>query len=119
MTNAPALVEAIIDGIQEKKGRNIIIADLTRIETAPCSYFVICTGNSPQHVEALAESIEDTARKKTGEKSAAACGMENAVWVAMDYGTVMAHILVPEMREFYDIEHLWADAALTELPDLD
>ncbi len=119
MTNAPALVEAIIEGIQEKKGHHIVVADLTNIATAPCAYFVICTGNSPQQVEAIAESIEDFARKMAGEKSAAACGMQNAQWVAMDYGTVMAHVLLPEMREFYDIEHLWADAALTELPELD
>ncbi len=119
MTKASALVEAIIEGIHEKKGRQIVVADLTQIPTAPCGYFVICTGNSPQQVEAIAESIEEFARKMAGEKSAASCGMQNAQWVAMDYGTVMAHVLLPEMREFYDIEHLWADAALTELPELD
>ncbi len=119
MTNAPALVQAIIEGIQERKGKSIVVADLTRITTAPCSYFVICTGNSPQQVEAITDSVEEFARKQAGEKSAACVGLNNAQWVAMDYGTVMVHILLPEMRDYYDIEHLWADATLTELPDLE
>ncbi len=113
------LVKSIIEGIQERKGHNITVADLTGIITAPCGHFVICTGNSPQQVEAIADSVEEFARIKAGEKPAKVAGLENDYWVAMDYGDAMVHIFVPDAREHYDLEHLWDDAALTEIPDLD
>ena len=49
----------------------------------------------------------------------AAVGLENAVWVAMDYIDVMVHVFVPDMREYYSIETLWNDAKITEIPDID
>lgn len=118
-TTQNELVNLVVEGIQEKKGHDITIVDLRDIDTAPCEFFVVATGNSPQQVEALTESVEDTVRTKAGEKPAAVCGRENAYWMAMDYGTVMVHHFLPEAREHYDIEHLWDDAALTRLPDLD
>lgn len=119
MSNTADLVQSVIDGIQEKKGRGIVVADLRGIITAPCEYFVVCSGGSPQQVSAIAESVGDFARKRSGEKPSAVAGMENALWVAMDYGTVMVHVFVPDAREHYDIEHLWEDAGLKEIPDLD
>lgn len=119
MTLDNPLVKSIIEGIQEKKGHKIVVADLRKIHTAPCHYFVIATGNSPQHVEALADSVEEFARKNAAEKPSAVAGLQNALWVAMDYGTAMVHIFVPDAREHYDIEHLWDDAHLFEIPELD
>ena len=46
-------------------------------------------------------------------------GLRNSQWVAMDYGDILVHIFLPDVRKFYDIEHLWADATLTEIPDID
>lgn len=119
MAETQHLVDTIINGIQEKKGRDITTVDLRDIETAPCAYFVICTGGSPQQVDAIADSVEEFARKEAQEKPAAIAGRSNAQWVAMDYGTVMVHVFVPEMRDYYDLEHLWDDAQLSEIPNLD
>ena len=113
------LVNTIIDGIQEKKGREVVTVNLEHILTAPCAFFVICTCGSPQQVDAVTDSVEEFARKQLGEKPAAIAGRENAEWVAMDYGTVMVHIFVREAREHYDLEHLWDDAELTQGADLD
>jgi len=118
MAETQQLVSSIIDGIQEKKGQGIVTVDLQKITTAPCAYFVICTGNSPQQVSAITDSVEEFARKQTHEKPAAIAGRNNAEWVAMDYGTVMVHVFVPQAREFYDLEHLWDDAQLTEIADI-
>lgn len=118
MAETQQLVNSIIDGIQEKKGQGIVTVDLQNITTAPCAYFVICTGNSPQQVSAITDSVEEFARKQTREKPAAIAGRNNAEWVAMDYGTVMVHVFVPQAREFYDLEHLWDDAQLTEIADI-
>ena len=119
MNETQQLVNAIIEGIQEKKGKQIIVADLTEIDDTICKYFIICQGNSPSHIQAIVESIAETARLKTKAKPVAVDGLRNAEWVAMDYFDVIVHVFLPEAREFYDLEHLWADAQLTEIPDID
>lgn len=119
MNETNTLVKKITEGIQEKKGKKIIIADLTGIEDTICKYFVICQGNSPAQVLAITDSVKEYVRKKTGDKVSAVEGTRNAQWVAMDYSDVMVHVFLPEMREFYNLEHLWADAKLTSIPDID
>ena len=119
MEQTKQLVDSIIKGIQDKKGKNIVVADLSDIEGAICRYFIICQGNSPAQVEAITESAGDFARKEQGEKPTAVAGLENAQWVAMDYGDVLVHVFLPDVREYYDLEHLWEDASLTQIPDID
>ena len=113
------LVQTITEAIQEKKGSNIVIADLRKIEGTICQYFIICTGNSPTQVEAIAESIGDMAREKLKEKPTHVVGLENAQWVAMDYTDVLVHVFLPDVRAYYDLEHLWEDAPLKRIADLD
>lgn len=119
MNDAKSLVKAITEGIQEKKGSSIVVADLTAIPETICNYFVICQGNSPSQVSAIADSVWDYVRKHTGEKPSAVDGQNNAQWVAMDYSNVLVHIFLPEARQFYSLETLWADANLTYIPDVD
>ncbi len=119
MEQTRQLVETITKGIQEKKGTGIVVADLSNIEGSICKYFIICQGNSPAQVEAITESVGETARKELSEKPSKVAGLENAQWVAMDYGDVLVHIFLPDVRTFYDLEHLWADATLTQIPDID
>ena len=54
-----------------------------------------------------------------GVKPTVVEGLRNARWVAMDYSDVLVHIFVPEDSYFYNLENLWADAHLTEIPNLD
>lgn len=119
MEQTSQLVETITRGIQEKKGKDIVVADLKGIEGTICKYFIICQGASPTQVDAIAESVGDMVRNEMGEKPIAVAGLENAQWVAMDYADVMVHIFLPDQRDYYDLEHLWDDAALTHLPDID
>ena len=63
MNEAETLVKKITEGIQDKKGKKIVIADLTKIDDTICNYFVICQGNSPSQVTAIVESIRDFTRK--------------------------------------------------------
>lgn len=117
MTETDNLVNRIKEGIQEKKGKNIVLVDLTELE-AVCSYFVICEGTSNTHIAAITDSIIDYVKKNTGEKPFAMDGMENATWVVLDYGDVLVHVFERESRAFYNLEHLWSDAKLTVLPDM-
>lgn len=119
MNKTKALVKTITEGIQEKKGKNIVVADLTEIEDTICKYFVICEGNTPTQLAAITESVYDYVRKETGEKPFGVDGLRNSQWVALDYSDVLVHIFLPETREFYNLENLWADAKLTEIPNID
>ena len=119
MNEEKKLIDAVIKGIQEKKGSGIVVADLKNIPGTVCHYFVICQGNSPSQVEAITESVGEMARLELGEKPSMVAGLENAQWVAMDYGDVMVHIFVPDTRVYYDLEHLWDDADLTHIEDID
>ena len=118
-TPAEKLVDTIIKGIQEKKGQDITVVDLRGIDGAIASFFVICQGNTPTQVEAITDSVAETARIDAGEKPAHVVGLELAHWVAMDFTDVIVHIFVPDMRRYYNIENLCQDAQQTEIPNLD
>ncbi len=117
--NSKELIEQVVEAIQDKKGKNIVIADMTGLGNTVCDYFVICEGNSNTQVSAITDSIWEGLIDKFGHKPFAVDGQRNSQWVAMDYGEVFVHIFLPEVRAFYDIEHLWADAKLQHIPDLD
>lgn len=119
MNEEKALVKTIISGIQDKKGKNITIVDLTQFSGAICQYMVICEGSTPTQVSALSDSVWDFANKEMKEKPLSIDGNQSSVWIGMDYGTVLVHIFLPEQRTFYNLDHLWADAKLTSIPDLD
>lgn len=118
MNKTTELVNTIIEGIQEKKGQRIVVADLDQTGNSICQYFIICQGNSTSHVSALAEEVREYVCKNSGIKPEAVDGLRNAEWVAMDYSDIIVHLFLPETRAYYDLEHLWADAGLKEIPDL-
>ena len=119
MEETKELVQSIVEGLQEKKGSNIVVVDLTNLSGAISQYMVIGEGKSPSQVSALSDSVWEFARKKTGEKTLSIDGTQGATWIGMDYGTVLVHIFMPEQRKFYNLENLWADAKVTEIPNLD
>ena len=109
------LVSKIVEALQDKKGRNIVIMNLTEIQGAICRYFVICEGGSPTQVSALSDSVWDKVSDDLKEKPLGAVGMKEAQWIAMDYGTVIVHIFLPELRSYYNLENLWADAEIKKI----
>jgi len=119
MDQTKVLVDTIVAGLKEKKGKNIVIVDLTQFSGAICQYMVICEGNTPTQVSALSDSVWDFARKNAEEKPLSIDGNQTAEWIGMDYGTVLVHIFLPEQRAFYNLDTLWADAEVTHIPDLD
>jgi len=104
------LIDAIVEGIQRKKGLEIIKIDLTKINHSECKYFIICHGNSVTQVDAIAHSVEDTVEELTNESAWHKDGYRNSIWILLDYADVMVHIFQKESRNFYDLENLWADA---------
>ena len=114
MTETEILVSTIVEALQDKKGREIITMNLTEIPGSICQYFVICEGGSPTQVSALSDSVWDKVFEDLKEKPLGAVGKQEAQWVAMDYGTVIVHIFLPELRQYYNLENLWADALVDE-----
>ncbi|MBI1288998.1 MAG: ribosome silencing factor [Flavobacteriales bacterium] len=112
------LVEEIVNGLQEKKGKEIVSLDLRGIENAVTEFFVICTGDSNTHVNALARSVEEEVRKAIKDKPWHVEGTTNGEWVLLDYVNVVVHIFQRSVREHYNIEGLWADAIVKEYSEV-
>ncbi|MEZ5199337.1 MAG: ribosome silencing factor [Bacteroidales bacterium] len=106
------LAKIIVAGIQEKKGKNIVSINLSKIANSVCNYFVICHGNSKVQVEAIADSVEEFVRKSNNDKAWQKEGFENAEWILLDYVDVVVHIFQENIRAFYNLEELWADAEI-------
>jgi ribosome-associated protein len=109
-TETEQLIDAIVEGIQRKKGIDIVKIDLTKINHTECKYFIICHGNSNTQVDAISHSVEDTVIELLNEKAWHTDGYQNSIWVLLDYADIMVHIFQRDARQFYDLENLWADA---------
>ena len=104
------LTEAILEGIQNLKGKNITLIDLESIQHTECSSFIICHGTSSTHVDSIAHSVEATVKDTLGMDVWHRDGYRNSIWILLDYGDVMVHIFQKDARDFYNLEGLWADA---------
>lgn len=111
------LLESIIKGIFEKKGQNVLKIDLRKLENRITDYFIVCHASSGTQVSAICDSVEDTVRKETGEKTLHIEGLDNCFWVLLDYGNVIVHVFLEEYRNFYSLESLWADAIIETIED--
>ena len=109
------LSDAIVDGILEVKGRNISLLNLKDIHNRVCDYFIICQADSNTQVNAIAGSVEEMVKKLTGERPYRKEGFENSEWILVDYVTVVVHVFQSEVRNFYNLESLWADAEITQI----
>jgi ribosome-associated protein len=111
------LKDAIIKGMQEKKGNQIKVLDLRKLKSSMADYFIICHASSDKQVSAIADSVEEFSRKLAAEKPLHIEGFESAEWILMDYFDIVVHIFQEEKREFYAIEELWGDAEITVIKD--
>lgn len=108
----------IIEGIRDKKGKNIVQLDLRKLEDAPADFFIICEGDSNVHVKAISDSIHKKVKDELEAMPSHMEGSSNARWVLIDYFNTIVHVFYPETRHFYEIEQLWSDADVTEFADL-
>jgi ribosome-associated protein len=110
---AYTLAHQIANVAADKKARDIVILDLRPL-TSITDYFVICTGEVDQHVRAIVEEIDERLRP---EKPWHIEGLQHLSWVLMDYVNVVVHVFNPEAREYFNLEKLWADAAIEKIAD--
>ena len=111
----PILFDEIVHGIENVKGEDIQVLDLTEIDNTPCDYFVICSGNSNTQVSAIVGSVQKNVSKLLKEKPFHTEGSDVAEWVLIDYVNVVVHVFQKQIREYYNIEELWGDAKTTQI----
>ncbi len=107
------LIETIVGAIEDKKGKDIVSLDLTGVDGAICSHFVVCNADSTTQVAAIADGIDEKVSETLGERAWRIEGQQNALWIAMDYVDVVVHIFQTDLRGFYKLEELWSDAPMT------
>lgn len=108
--NAEEIVATVVEAMDSVKGKEIVTLDLRKTGTAVTDYFVICHANSKTQVDALADKIIDEVRNKNGVKPYHIEGRDNTEWILIDFVDVVVHVFLQSMRQFYQLEELWADA---------
>ena len=110
------LAKIAYNALDEKKGINISIIDISEISTL-ADYFIIAGGNNENQVKALANSVEEE-MYKVDCKPKHIEGFDNAKWILMDFSDIIVHVFNEEDRLFYDLERIWRDGKHLEVTDL-
>lgn len=112
-THAPAELRRLVEAALERNARDGVVLDLRGLSDV-ADYFVIASGDSDTHTRAIAENILDR-MKDDGFRPAGVEGLSSGRWVLLDFINVIAHIFLPHVRDFYQLERLWGDADRVEL----
>ncbi len=110
------LVELAARILVTHKGQEPLILDVRGLSSL-WDYFIICSGGSKRHVQALAQHLQE-ALGKAGVKPMGVEGLEDGQWVLLDYVDVVIHLFIKPQREFYDLEGLWVEATRLPVKDL-
>lgn len=111
------LATRIAQILDKKKAHSLKVLKVEDL-TALTDYFVIATGSSTTQVKSLAEEVEFQMDQE-GVKTLRSEGFDSKSWVLLDYGNVIVHVFYPEAREFYDLDHLWADGEEVQIDFVD
>ena len=98
----------------DKKAENLKVLDLSDL-SGFTDYFVICSGMSDRQVQAIADSVVSE-MEQSGYELLSIEGISDGRWVLMDFGDVVVHVFLDALREYYDLENLWADAPRVKIP---
>jgi ribosome-associated protein len=110
------LVELAARTLVAHKGQEPLILDVRGLSNL-WDYFIICSGGSKRHVQALAQHLQE-ALGQAGVKPMGVEGLEDGQWVLLDYVDVAIHLFIKPLRDFYDLEGLWVEATRLPVKDL-
>lgn len=102
------LVEAAGEGASDLQAVDIVALDVGDIISIT-DWFVIASGNNVRQVRRIAEQVEEAVKLAGGDGPLRIEGLEDSLWVLMDFGPFVVHVFHEETRAFYDIERLWSD----------
>ncbi len=106
----------VVAAADSKKARDMVLLDLQGL-TLMTDYFFICSGTSSTHIRTIVDAVV-LAMKAAGEGGIRVEGYDGAVWALMDYGDVVAHVMAPDQREYYNLESFWKDARRVPIEEL-
>ena len=107
MTEQKKMAKIVYEALDEKKGYDIKLIDISEI-TMIADYFVIASGSNTNQVQAMADSVRE-ALGRAGHEPRQVEGYGSANWILMDYNDIIVHIFSDESRTFYDLERIWRD----------
>ena len=111
-TAAAKALKLVLESLEDSKAENVISIDIAG-KSALGDYMVVVSGRSNRHVTAIADHLLDDL-KAEGFGNPRIEGLETGDWVLIDAGDIIVHIFRPEIREFYNIEKMWAAPDLEE-----
>jgi ribosome-associated protein len=114
-----SLQELIVEGMKDRKAKNIAVLDLRNVKNAIADFFIVCSGTSDTQVDAITDSVEDKVWKATRQNPAHKEGKANREWILLDYVDIVAHVFKHDKRKYYALEELWGDAIIHYVPDTD
>jgi ribosome-associated protein len=117
--NQPSLTDVILEAIGNKKGKDPVVMDFSKMNNGICDEFIITHGTSKVQVEAIADSVLENVKKKLGLNVYHKEGFENAEWILIDYNDIIVHVFQESKRQFYNLEQLWGDTKITRIKSYD
>ncbi len=111
------LALSAVHAAADRKGADVVLLRTTAVSLL-ADYFVIITGFSRVQVRAIAYSISDAVEEELQRLPKHMEGQGDANWVLLDYGDVIVHVMMPQEREFYDLEAFWGHAEKVEYAEL-
>jgi ribosome-associated protein len=106
-------IRVLLEAVADRKGEDVVALDVRRV-TSFADTFVLATGSSDRNVRAIADAVVEAAQA-LGEKPLGVEGYEEGRWVLVDLGDAVVHVFLPDVREHYALERLYADAPPVEL----
>jgi ribosome-associated protein len=108
LLDSAQLAKTAVDTASDKKASDIILLDIRDVTTF-ADYFVICSGNNPRQIQAIADTIDEELGKQ-GARLFHREGIAETGWVLLDFGDVIVHVFGTKEREYYRLERLWSEA---------
>jgi ribosome-associated protein len=111
--NERELLQTAVKAADDKRAEDILVLNMKGISLV-ADFFMICHGNSDKQVQAIAREIKDKA-EENGFDIKRMEGFDEARWILIDLGDVIAHVFHRDERSYYNLERLWGDAPLENI----
>jgi ribosome-associated protein len=105
----PKAVAGAVAAARDRKAEDIVVLDL-RSASGFTDYFVICTGNNPRQITAIADAVREKLKHDFDERPTLTEGVDRSEWILLDYFNFVVHVFSRDCRSFYGLERLWGNA---------